>query len=670
MRALAFILALLWAASAAAMPLGGAAPPIGGPLTTFQLTSPNPGTQPFTAAVVLKDGAACTGTITTNATSSQVIIKRNWNSGCAKHAIIAGTQTLSANVPATITVSNGSGAGGTALTCANITTAAPTATANLGVSGTVTLGSLLASPLRTWLSGPEMVECHYSQKSSGGVLVTFYVKLWKTGRMKVDMMVENGNLTGSTDKVYTPVITIGGSTVYSPGANVVHFANTGYFASAWIGGDPQITPTPNMTDAIATKLIPNYFMDAPPAAVLNAETQTYVPFGNADWSQNMGDTGPQNQIGWLPLWDSLWVTSRGDPRAYRAAIANELSLYSYAIIWRDPVTNGIVTPTAFPTSTPNNAGGTDTTGAGSLTWERSHHGSGGYLGYMFTGEYYFLEEMQLQASLCWLTNDNGTYGSGVNRYLGGQVRSRAWQIRTITQMLAMTPPGEAPVASYQTEMSNFALTDLTLTQQPGFPTLGPVWSYNNGGGGWNSAGAGPSGIVTLSGTTATWMQNFGYWAVAMATDIEALPNMTTWKAAEAFESQWPVGTLGVGGASAYCWNYGGNYGMETTADNSNSDDILNTWWKSWALAGPSNFNTDGVACGNTLQGSSGSDPATGSTSFWANLLPSIALAKDHAQPGAAAADARLVGATNWLVLRNAVTPNDFASYPIFGVNPR
>lgn len=656
--------------AASARPMGGSAAGGGSsPLTTFQLTSTNTGTLPFTAAVVLKDGTACGGLITTNATSSQVIIKRNWNSGCAKHALIAGTQALAANT-VTITVSTGSGAGGTPLACTDITTANPSATVNLGVSGTVNLSSQFASPLRTWISGPEMVECDYRAVASGGEIVLWYVKLWKSGRIRVDVMVENGWITGNSDKVYTPVITIGGSTVYSPGANITHFANTGYFASAWIGGDPAVTPTPNMTDAIATKLLPNYFMDTPPAAALNGLTQTYVPFGHGDIGPSMGDTGPQNQIGWLGLWDSLWVTSQGDARGYKAAIADALSIYSYPIIWRDPNNNNILKPTDWPNATPNNLGGADALSAGSLTWERSHHGSAGYLAYLFTGEYYMLEAMQLQASLCYLTNDNGTYGTSVNRYLGGQVRSRAWQIRTISQMTAIAPTTEASLADYQTLLTNLGTTDLTLSQQPGFPTLGPVWSYNNGGGGWNSAGAGPSGIVTLNGTTATWMQNFGYWAVAMATDMEALPNMTNWKAAEAFESQWPVGTLGIGGASAYCWNYGGNYGMEVTSDNSNSDDILNIWWKSWALAGPSNFNTDGVTCANTLQGTSGSDPATGSTSFWANLLPAIALAKDHGQTGAAAADTRLIGASNWLTLRNAVVPNDFASYPIFGVQPR
>lgn len=640
---------------------------LGSAITTLQTVSTGSGTKDFTTGMVFAKGAATPGAIVTDALSSQVVCKRTWNDGSCKHAIISGTYSSSANVQSAVHLSSGTPPGGTNLTCASITTANPSATVNLGTSGTVNLSSLFAAPVRTWISGPEMVECDYSAVASGGELVLFYVKEWKDGKIKVDVMVENGAVTGSTDKAYTPVITIGGVPVYSPGA-ITHSANTGYYATGWIGGDPVVTVQHAMPDVVATKLVPNYFMDTPSAAILNAETQTYTPFGHADISTDMASTGPQNQIGWLGLWDALWITSLDDSRAQASGIANALSIYSYGIIWRDPATNAIITPSGFPTSTPNNLGGTDGIFANGLNWERSHHGSAGYLAYMMTGDYFFLEAMYLQASLSYLTNDNGSYGSGVNRYLGGQIRSRAWQIRTITQMTAIAPNSDSAIYSdYQTLLNNLALKDITTASQVSFPQLGVVYSYNNGGGGWGSPGVG--GTSTLNGTTPPWMHNFGYWSVAMGTDIEwgTTAQMTNWATAEAFQSKWPVNLFGPGGAGFYCFNYASAYGLEVTVANNNTDTILGQWWTTWGALASSTFNLDGTVCGNVLQGTSGGDPATGATSYYANANPAASLAKDH---GYGDGITRFTGATNYSTYRNAAGGNAFSAYPIFGVKPR
>lgn len=310
-------------------------------LTTFQLTSPNTGAAEFSLAVPLAKGKS-SGALSTSVSNSQVAVKRGWNDNSDKHLFIDGIANLTANVPLTVQVIDSPGSGGTILTSSNIAANSTLKTPgqnviNLGVNGSVDLSSLLNSPVRTWRSGPWAVECHYQQVVTVGtsaVYTAFHVRLYQTGRIWVRAIVENGWVDiPNTDKAYTATITIGGVNVYGPLA-ITHYHNTGYTAEGWIGGNPQVTPIHNTTDIVNTKLVPNYFGDTPTSTTLGALTQTYTPFGNGDIAVNMTNTGPQNQIGLLPLWDALYLTSKADSRAFNSVIANAKFIRSYPIGWR------------------------------------------------------------------------------------------------------------------------------------------------------------------------------------------------------------------------------------------------------------------------------------------------------------------------------------------------
>ena len=70
-------------------------------------------------------------------------------------------------------------------------------------------------------------------------------------------------------------------------------------------------------------------------------------------------------------------------------------------------------------------------------------------------------------------------------------------------------------------------------------------------------------------------------------------------------------------------------------------------------------------CTNTLaDGDAGVGGAA--SGYWGNLLPAISYAVDHGAPGAPAAWGRLIGASNWVVLRSS----GFGNTPIWGVVPR
>src|SRR5262249_27497684 len=209
--------------------------------------SPLAGSAPFTVGLGFKKGDVPTGIpLSLSVASSQVVVKSTWSDGSAKMAIASGIANLTANTPLTVNVLRQAGAAGTNLSCADIQNAAPGASVQLGSIGTVTLAGLLASPARTWISGPQMVECHYRAHvgSDATLMVNFQVRLYAGSQLWIRAVVDNGFLDITTgDKSYVPVVTIGGTTVYNNGgASLTQYAHTRWIAEGWIGGDPQVTP--------------------------------------------------------------------------------------------------------------------------------------------------------------------------------------------------------------------------------------------------------------------------------------------------------------------------------------------------------------------------------------------------------------------------------------------
>lgn len=656
----------------------------GATLTTFQLTSTQTGLLPFRIAIPLSNGLNSAASLITSADSSQVVIKRKWNNVSTKHVIIDGHAQLTANTPRTFNLVDTSAIVGTNLTSANIIAANPQATISFtgGIVGSVALASLINSPIRTWVSGPEAVECHY-KTSFGGVLVFFHVRLYKNGRVHVLVSVENGSVdVVGSDITYSPVVTIGGIQIYNPGS-ITHFNHTRLVQEGWIGGDPQVTPKHNVLNLIATKLVPNYFMDTPPAAALNGLHQTYTPYGASDIAVDMTNTGPQPQIGLLPLWDSLFITSLADSRAFNSVIANAKAINNYSIVWRGTADNDLpCRPSIYPDWTvagkstvgPSFGGGGPPPGAGLNQWDAAHHGSAGYLAYMLTGDYFHLETMQHQAATGYLTVTwNNNYPSvttgtgGVNRSLFAvAVRAAAWIDRTIGHYTAIAP-NDSVFTDYSALLSKQADFGASVLQLPGVNQLGIIYEYD---------------LFQGSGHDIPSISVFMHWFMVQVfgtlSDMEPLPSMTNWNITRDWLYKIPVNMLGTGAGGTYCFSQAAatfdyNFGNANAITSINDTHWAPNWQIVWSqTVGDINdsFPGQSLVCGTSLQGTSGSDPASGATSFWANLHPAIALAVDHGSPGATTSYNRLLGASNYSGYRNAVAPNDFASFPNFGIQPR
>src|SRR5690606_16857651 len=215
-------------------------------------------TLPFTVGMGFGEGDATN--VVCDLEHYQVDVKRRWLDGSVKHAIISGRAALTASTPLTVNVTAGTPPAGAAMAESDIIAAAPTASVQCGSFGTVSLASLLGSPFRTWIAGPELIECHYRADVGGGTLlaVWFHVRLYADGRMRVRATVENGYLdNGSgavathTTRTYTATVTIGGTQVHN--ASVTHYPQTSWMAEGWIGGDPAVTALHDVAYLIGTK---------------------------------------------------------------------------------------------------------------------------------------------------------------------------------------------------------------------------------------------------------------------------------------------------------------------------------------------------------------------------------------------------------------------------------
>jgi hypothetical protein len=630
------------------------------PLTaSFQLTSAVGGADlPYTIGYAFAKGAFPAATaLTVDQGTAQIVVKRQWNDGSIKHVVVSGHVSILGGTQA-IQISAGTPTGGSTLTAANIASAAPQASVQCGAIGTVSLTSLLAAaPFRTWVSGPEMVECHYRGPvgTDATLVVWFHVRLYRSGKIWIRAFCENGYIDKTNaNKTYLPTVTIGGTARYNPGTNLTHYANTRWDVEGWVSGDPQITPKHNVAQLISTRLVPNYWKRNPSAAALNGLGQSYTPMSRVGWTAQSQDTGFQNAIGLLPLWDALYGSS-SDPRAYKAVVASSRSLGSYPIVWRDSIDNLPTRPSARQTWTVlgNNGGGVDGLAAGPLNWDLAHHGSGGYLAYLITGDYYHLETMQHQAAMCYLSNSSSR-GAGTSRRLLGQSRAMAWSLRTVGQ-LAGIGPSDSVTSDYAALLGgNMAfwrskLPDVT-TQNP----LGILYSFEI---------AQPAYEF---GHTAVWQQNFAVQTLGFLSDIDPLADLTALKLVRDYYYRWPVGLLGGEGPLNYCFTQASAYTIKIASGVLPDGSNLSTCFTSWGAVFQANFGAANGTCGTTLQGASGGDPASAAEGYYGNLMPAIAYAVDHGATDAAAAWARFSHASNWTSVENS----GFGDIPIWGIVPK
>ena len=357
------------------------------------------------------------------------------------------------------------------------------------------------------------------------------------------------------------------------------------------------------------------------------------PVGSLKFAVLSGSTAlAANPIGLLPQHDVPYLTSTA-PAAYATTSTNDSSTGDYPA-----VASGTVPP----------------------DWDEAHHPSVGYLAYLLTGRYYFIDEVQFAAAANYLFLTDGVRGgaSGYTAPVPGavQVRQAAWNTRTLMTACAATP--DADPAMHGEYVTAFTATvtryDTQYVAQPDNP-LGFIQSDLDYTINYSGAQAAATGFMA-----PTWQHDFFTAAIgwAPATGLPISPTAQTQLAGVfAFLARSVVGRLGATNTGTdFLFTEAGVYNMCAAATHAPDwDGGTGPWLTDWNAAYRiardvmSFYDAGGpqepkfFEYPNTLHEIS-TPPAGG---YLANLLPAISHAVRHGAAGATTAYGRLTGAIGW-----------------------
>lgn len=646
------------------------------PITT--LTVSGTGAWTFGQAFAKEDAPS-----NVRATGVQVDVRNRWSDGSVKYAVLSGT------TGGTFTITTGTPDAGT---LPAITTADISASVDFGAYGTATLADAIngadltnysgvagtrppAGKLRVVATGPYMREEHFYAPASNDthLAVFWYVRKYSNGAVEVETVVENGwaSVAGHATKAYTPVVTVNGTNRY-PHGSLTHHGRSRWSRVDWKDAG-YTAPVPSHYGPYlrASGAVPNYGFNSPPASAWtqNVETQPLlttvdpVPFTQGNYRTDMLGGASSTTIGWVPIWEALYCSS-SDARAYTAMIGNGRLHGSFQLCYRDERNFRPIKATDWPTRGFTSSGsglagvggansyfpGSGGSAGGWRTWDDSHHPAAGYVAYLVTGRWYFLEQLQFTAAVGSLVVNVGGRNAVPVTISYRQTRAVAWTYRTITQAFSATPDDDEMRANFGTLVDAYASYYAARVQSPEWANVfGRFYAYDD---------------YATSNSAADWSQFMGNYFVltlGMAqhmeagSDATARGNLNTWAQ---FAYRWPVGVLG--DASGWNWRRNGNLYIQVGTPQAVPP---STWYASWnaaytAMGWPVVSDTEGQGLLDNPYGITASDPIR-------TLVMATAMAKDHGAAGAVDAWRRLSTSTDFVSQSTG-----FNADPTYGVMPR
>jgi hypothetical protein len=653
-------------------------------LVQFGLNSTSTGTaKPFCFLHSFKRGDVPLGRdIVASIPDFQAAVTNRWPDGSVKHALIAGHADLTANVTRLIDIKTGTANAGTALTEAQmIATGIGSDTFALPPYGTVTLSGVLGrlssgygSPglLRTRISGPEMSEFHYYSPVGSDAFLSlfFYVRYFKGGAVEIEVSVENGylKLAGPGARSYTPTFTINGTNRTGSIGALDHKTRTKWGEVYYRGTDPVVRPVHDVAYLRATGLVPNYGYTQPAAAALTGHLSTNVPFQLGSMEADMGAGGDAPSIGLLPKWEALHCTA-ASVNTYIATIYNGYAMGRYSIYLRDETTMrppkfsdhpnltydgaGMSNPGTSSERTPTPTGGTNG------VWDVAHFPSWGYMPYLLTGRWNYLETLQHAACTNAFRNypSERQFSDMIITSTGGayQTRGAAWSLRSLIQALCVTPDGDA----LQTEFANSFAANMAYYAGHyvnSANTLGFIMQYENY--------SRNQGFTTY----APWQDHFFTAVIGWGKDM-GLPLSTAGEANHNAFLAWKTKTgptlTGTVGVNQYCYRRAGQYNLRM-ADSESFGSIAN--YNAAVYADPGILYSKNFGANTDCQLSANLLDTMHVAAYSLNFLIALSAAVDAGTPGALAGYQRLTAAPNFIALTTPQTGlhND----PRYGVLPR
>jgi len=585
------------------------------------------------------------------ATTYQVVPISTWDDGSIKHALVAGTTDLTANLAKMLTFQRAAPPSGPNLTEASLVAANPSAAVTYGSYGTVSLSSLLGTSalVRAEHIGPAYASFQYitSFPNEASLRAVFYVQLWAGGKYRVRVAVENGTAPStSSSKSGTATVTIAGVQQFNGSVSMPQ----GVRWDAVGSNAPEVAVQHDAAYLRSTKLLPNYGYTQPASSTLTALPTSYTPMAKLGWEQDMGSPGYTEGIGLLPHWDALFATT-GDGRALNSSIAHSRAFGSYSVFYRNPTTRAVPLFSAFPSAV--NGGdqeGMTGLGTNSLRWEVAHHPHAGYLAWLVTAERFHLETLQANAWAAWYT-DSGGGQTGANKLYTSQTRARAWRYRTIASAAAVSPDGDA----FKAECRASVMSNLNRWQRDNVATNSPATGLAAT---YDDQDASAAGFQRSLFEHLFLVASVG-WSWDQEMQLSAT-DRTTMQQVRDYLYRIPAGLTGRGpGFGEFSWRRA--TGPYRTTVGPTSSTYYATWGQVYtATYGDALDSTAGLP----IIESYADDPSAVAfpESNWGHVWTALSYAADHGAAGAAEGYARLTGASNWA--SNAVKFNDRPQYGV------
>jgi hypothetical protein len=448
------------------------------------------GTYPYSATLMPLRGQVPAGSTvgsTDDATLRGAILS-TWDDGSAAVVVVSGAIAVSPNELASVAINVATGSPGTGLTAAAITAQVTSVAVNFGGSyGSASITDF-STPERVWWATPGVICARYRVAAptpgSTALEAVLDVHAW-ADRAFVEVVVENGRVdlsapvapaaasyTGATvaingstvATVNNPVAgTFGGTPYY---AAETHEAFRAWYASGWIGGDPQLEVTHETAYIQAHPLLFKIDQASDQDLQTIYGSDAYVPWSvGRHRAAGMGAGGDHASIGALTKWDTQYLQS-GNRFARRAVVANALACLSFGLNYRQP--SGDV-PSYTDTGARNRNASTWPELTAEPRWEIAHHPATGLMAFLCQPSPCFIELAQKVA--LW----NGTYNIGDWSFGAyAQTRGLAWAMRSQAHAIFLTPDGHAWKAPGKIALTN-AVAHVDQFRTASNNPLGLIW---------------------------------------------------------------------------------------------------------------------------------------------------------------------------------------------------
>ncbi|MFY9514098.1 MAG: hypothetical protein WAQ05_24300 [Rubrivivax sp.] len=636
----------------------------------FTLLSPTASTTvPYCVGFAFRAGDIPAGsTVAADSGSFQVTPKNVWPDGSLKFAVLAGEVAVSAAASATVTLSATSTAtSGTVLTLSNLKSTGITAQVGAGSFGSVSWsGTDWDAPFMAWVSGPVMSSWIYRKPvgSDAHLVAWLEVRLFASGAVEVLPWVENGFLqvAGPTNKSATYTFTLGGTQRFSAAIDLKHHQRTvlvsGSLLSHWLGASRELVVRHDAAYLMSTEVVPTYRAElAAGAGRVAAQPKSFAPLQQGSYTysdDDMYSTGYQEPIGPLPEHDVLYLVADSTDSAtvFRSVVWNGYGAGRYGVHYRDETTNRPFRFSAYPTLVPNGGSSTRSTytpapsGGNAPAFDIAHHPSMGYMAYLVTGRFYFMEEALFVATYVHLvkSDDMRIQAKGlVQSVLGAwQTRACAWQWRSLLTAYSILPDDDATL---RTEFKTVVQNNIDHYHSRYVGQTANVFGIIEPGEEYDS--------VKGQGEVAMWQQDFFSaatgWGRALALILDA-GYQTKFDAFHAWNAQGVVNRLQPRGS----WWYVNPVNYLIRVNASKRPDYVNGTGSFYTVAQAYTEtyqppNTGIYAWMSTTDNVLASQyfPEQSTPSMLHNMQPALAYAVRFGVPGAQAGYERLLSCTNW-----------------------